>query len=71
MVPEGIPPTTVKAAPVMEAWAMVTEAVPVFVMDKVCIELLATATSPKPRVAVLAERTPVVALPGPVLATLV
>ena len=31
MVPEGIPPTTVKAAPEMEAWAIVTAAVPVFV----------------------------------------
>src|SRR5271156_2905710 len=52
IVPEGIPPTTVKAEPVMDACAMVTEAVPVLVTVKVCIEVFATATSPNPSVEV-------------------
>ena len=71
MEPEGIPPTTVKAAPVMDAWAIVTGAVPVFVTVKVCVEVLATATSPKPRVVALAERIPESGDPVPVLAALV
>lgn len=71
-VPEGVPPTAEKAAPDKVAWEMSTVPVPVLVMVKVWLAELETATSPKERVVVLAERTPApLVVPGPVLAALV
>jgi hypothetical protein len=72
IAPEGFPPTTVKAAPVIVARETLTVAVPVFVTVRVCIAVVATATSPKLRVVLLAERTPELdPVPGPVFAALV
>jgi hypothetical protein len=55
----GFPPTTVKPAPEIVNCEMFTVAVPVFVMLKLWVELPPTATFPKARVVVLADRTPV------------
>jgi len=74
IAPEGVPLTTVKAAPVMVACETFTVAVPVFVTVKDCVALFETATSPKARVVALAERTPepdVTGVPVPVFAALV
>jgi hypothetical protein len=64
----------VKAAPVMVACETLTVAVPVFVTVRDCAAVFPTATSPKAKVVLLAERTPapdVTGLPGPVFAALV
>lgn len=61
----------VKGAPEMVAWEMLTTAVPLLVSDRVCAEVLPTATSPKLMVVVLADRMPAPVVPGPVFAALV
>lgn len=64
----------VKGAPEMVAWEMLTTTVPLLVIDKVCVAVLPTATSPKLIVIVLADRMPeplVTGVPGPVFAALV
>jgi len=60
----GFPPTTVKAAPVIAAAAMLTGLVPVFVTVTLCIPVLPTATFPKLTLVELAESTPAPGSPG-------
>jgi hypothetical protein len=55
---EDIPPTTLKPAPVMLAWEIVTAAVPVFDRVNVCGLLDPTATFPKFRLVALAASVP-------------
>jgi hypothetical protein len=55
---EDIPPTTLKPAPVMFAWEMLTAAEPVFVSINICDVLAPTATLPKLMLAVLGARVP-------------
>jgi hypothetical protein len=72
--PEGVPLTIVNAAPVMLAWEMLTAEVPEFVIVRDSVAVFPIATSPKPRVVVLAERMPapgVTGVPVPPFAALV
>lgn len=63
---------TEKAAPDKVAWEISTVPVPVLVKVSDWVAELETATSPKERVVLLAERTPApLVVPGPVLAALV
>ena len=55
--PEPIP-LVLKPDPVMDAWEMLTDVVPVFVTLTVCVAALPTATFPKLRLLALDERTP-------------
>jgi hypothetical protein len=61
---EGLPPTTVKPAPEMVAWEMLTVAVPVFVTVRALVGVFPTETLPKLRLLELGERTPVFGVPG-------
>src|SRR5208282_2416183 len=54
----GFPPITVKPVPVIAAAEMLTAAVPVLVMLKLCVALLPTATFPKLKLEALGERIP-------------
>ena len=62
---EAFAPTTVKPAPEMVTWEMFTVAVPVFVTLTLCVAELPVAMLPKLRLGALAERTPVLVVPGP------
>jgi hypothetical protein len=50
--------TTLKPAPEIVAWEILTGAVPVFLTLRLCLELLPTETLPKLRLVELAESTP-------------
>lgn len=71
IVPEGFPPITLNAAPVMVACEIVTVAVPVLVTVKLCEAVLPTATLPKVKLLALVESTPAPGSPVEVLAALV
>lgn len=58
MEAEGIPPTTLKPAPVILAWEIVTIPVPVLVRVKVCGLLDPIATFPKFMLVVLGVSVP-------------
>jgi hypothetical protein len=64
MALSGLPPTTLNPAPVMLADAMLTVAVPVFVMLRVWLALFPTETFPKLRVLVLGVKIPAPGVPG-------
>src|ERR1035438_6344078 len=58
MATEDIPPPTLNPVPVIDAWEIVTVAVPVLVSIKVCILLDPATTLPKLRLMALAARVP-------------
>ncbi len=58
IVPAGLPPITVKPAPVKAAEAIVTVPNPVLVTVKLCVALLPTATLPKLTLVTLGESIP-------------
>jgi hypothetical protein len=71
IAPDGLPPTTVKPAPVKFADAMVTVPNPVLVTVRLCVVEFPTATLPKLTLVELGESTPVPGSEGFVFAELV
>ncbi len=71
IVPDGLPPITVKPVPVKAAEAIVTVPNPVLVMLKLCVAVFPTATLPKLRLVALGESTPELGSEGDVFAELV
>ena len=71
IVPAGLPPTTVKPAPVKAAEAIVTVPNPVLVTVRLCVAVFPTATLPKLTLVALGESIPAPGSEGCVFAELV